>query len=87
MLWLLQEMQHAQYEIEYPMVSTHCDSGHVPDTVGVSWVHGTHIGIAESSDSGATWQYRTTAQIDYKKGKDTYWAPEVIEHNGTIICT
>ncbi len=55
----------------------------VPDTVGVSWVHGTPIGIAESSDAGATWKYRTTAKIDYKKGEDTYWAPEVIEHNGT----
>jgi len=55
----------------------------VPDIVGVSWVHGTAIGIAESSDGGATWKYRTTAQIDYQKGKDTYWAPEVIEHDGT----
>ena len=55
----------------------------VPDTVGVSWVHGTPIGIAESSDGGATWEYRTTAKINYRKGKDTYWAPDVIEHNGT----
>ncbi len=55
----------------------------VPDTVGVSWVHGTPIGIAESSDAGATWKYRTTAKIGYQKGQDTYWAPEVIEHDGT----
>ncbi len=55
----------------------------VPDTIGVSWVHGTPIGIAESSDGGATWRYRTTAKIGYKKGEDTYWAPEVMEHNGT----
>ena len=54
----------------------------VPDAVGVSWVHGTPIGIAESSDLGATWKYRTTAKIGYEKGEDTYWAPEVIEHNG-----
>ena len=33
----------------------------VPDTKGVSWVHGTKIGIAESSDGGATWKYRGTA--------------------------
>ena len=26
----------------------------VPNTPGVTWVHGTHIGIAESSDDGAT---------------------------------
>lgn len=55
----------------------------MPDAVGVNWVHGTAIGIAESSDLGATWKYRNTAKIDYKKGKDTYWAPEVIEHDGT----
>ena len=44
----------------------------VPDTVGVSWVHDTPIGIAESSDLGATWKYRTTAKIGYEKGEDTY---------------
>lgn len=50
---------------------------------GVSWVHGTAIGIAESSDGGATWEYLGTASIGYKKGEDTYWAPDVIEHEGT----
>lgn len=54
-----------------------------PNTPGVSWVHGTHIGIAESSDGGATWNYRGTANIDYGQGEYSYWAPEVIEHNGT----
>jgi hypothetical protein len=49
----------------------------------VTWVHGTPIGIAESADGGATWTYRGTADIGYG-GKDyTYWAPEVIEHDGT----
>ena len=55
----------------------------VPDTPGVTWVHGTKIGIAESSDGGATWIYRGTAEIGYGKGDCTYWAPEVIEHDGT----
>ena len=56
------------------------------DTPGVTWVHGSNIGMAESSDGGATWTYRGTADISY--GKDahpndyTYWAPEVIWHNG-----
>ena len=40
----------------------------VADAEGVSWVHGTPIGIAESSDGGATWTYRCTANIGYKKG-------------------
>ncbi len=53
---------------------------------GVTWVHGTKIGIAESTDGGATWTYRGTAKIRY--GQDvhptdyTYWAPEVIWHGG-----
>jgi hypothetical protein len=52
------------------------------NTPGVTWVHGTRIGMAESSDGGATWTYRGEAQIQY--GKDahpndyTHWAPEVI---------
>jgi hypothetical protein len=43
--------------------------------------------MAESSDGGATWTYRGTADISY--GKDvhpndyTYWAPEVIWVAGT----
>ena len=55
----------------------------VPNTPGVTWVHGTDIGIAESSDGGATWKYRGTANIDYGQGEYSYWAPEVIENNGT----
>lgn len=50
---------------------------------GVSWVHGTPIGIAESEDGGATWKYRCDAKINYGEGEFSYWAPEVIEHEGT----
>ncbi|MFB6341051.1 hypothetical protein ACE1ET_04995 [Saccharicrinis sp. FJH62] len=48
----------------------------------VSWVHGTPIGIAESKDGGASWHY--VADADFKSDKDsiTYWAPEVVWHNG-----
>ena len=49
---------------------------------GVSWVHGTRIGIAESSDGGATWKYRDTCDIQYRLTDYTHWAPEVIENNG-----
>ncbi|MBN1361685.1 MAG: family 43 glycosylhydrolase [Sedimentisphaerales bacterium] len=50
---------------------------------GVTWVHGTPIGIAESSDAGATWTYRGKAEISYGGDEVSYWAPEVIEHDGT----
>jgi rhamnogalacturonan endolyase len=55
----------------------------VPNTPGVTWVHGTRIGIAESSDGGASWKYRGTADIDYGQGEYSHWAPEVIEHDST----
>lgn len=53
-----------------------------PGLDGVSWVHGTRIGIAESADGGATWKYRDTCDIQYRLTDYTHWAPEVIEFNG-----
>jgi hypothetical protein len=53
------------------------------DIDGVSWVHGTRIGIAQSPDGGATWDYRGVAEIHYGKEDFTHWAPEVVEHNNT----
>ena len=49
---------------------------------GVSWVHGTPIGIAESAD-GANWKYCQDANIQYEKKNVTFWAPEVIYSDGT----
>lgn len=50
---------------------------------GVTWVHGTRIGIAQSEDGGRSWTYRDTANINYRPTPDyTHWAPEVIEHQG-----
>jgi hypothetical protein len=53
------------------------------DSTGVAWVHGTRIGIAESKD-GKIWKYKDTANINYRPDNGyTFWAPDVIEHNGT----
>ncbi|MCD7963546.1 MAG: family 43 glycosylhydrolase [Rikenellaceae bacterium] len=52
------------------------------DPDGVDWVHGTPIGIAESEDGGATWKYRGDANILYGEEDYTFWAPDIIEHNG-----
>ena len=54
----------------------------VTNAPGVSWVHGTRIGIAESADGGATWRYRGVAQIPYGEGEYSHWAPEVTWHAG-----
>ncbi|PWK26874.1 beta-xylosidase [Arcicella aurantiaca] len=48
---------------------------------GVTWVHGTRIGIAESSD-GVNWSYKDTCDIQYRLTDYTHWAPEVIENKG-----
>ena len=51
---------------------------------GVTWVHGTRIGIAESSDGGTTWRYRDTANIAYRPDPGyTHWAPDIVEDKGT----
>jgi hypothetical protein len=44
---------------------------------GVSWVHGTRIGIAESAD-GANWKYLHTADLPVGDENDTHWAPDVV---------
>ncbi len=54
----------------------------VPGLDGVTWVHGTRIGIASSVD-GANWHYVDTADIQYRPDSNyTYWAPEVFENKG-----
>lgn len=53
----------------------------VPDLAGVSWVHGTPIGIAESADGGRTWTYVGKARIEPPAAagdEPTWWAPDVV---------
>ncbi|AUS80516.1 glycosyl hydrolase [Actinoalloteichus sp. AHMU CJ021] len=53
------------------------------DVEGFAWVHGTDIGVATSSDGGATWLYRGVAEgLAFERGRNTYWAPEVVWHEG-----
>ncbi len=50
---------------------------------GVSWCHGTHIGVASSRDGGRTWLYRGTLPgLEFEPGSNTFWAPEVLWHDG-----
>ncbi len=55
----------------------------IEDTTGVRWVHGTHIGIAQSADGGAHWTYAGEAKLPLEKPDYTLWAPEVIDVGGT----
>jgi len=60
----------------------------VREANGVTWVHGTHIGIAESLDAGATWKYAGTADIELPPemgGKNaTHWAPDVVRDDAGV---
>jgi len=58
-----------------------------PALPDIAWVHGTRLGIAESRDGGATWNYHGAASItlplDFGTAAEvTHWAPEIIEHEG-----
>jgi hypothetical protein len=55
----------------------------IDDNTGVTWVHGTRIGIAESADGGAHWTYVSEADIPVAAPDYTLWAPEVIDVDGT----
>jgi len=50
-----------------------------PGQSGVTWVHGTPIGIAESADGGRRWKFVGMAQIElpleYGGTNITKWAP------------
>jgi len=44
---------------------------------GVSFAHGTNIGVAESDD-GAQWHYRGALDLNFEFGHHSYWAPEIV---------
>ena len=53
------------------------------DLSGIQRIHGSPVGIAESKDGGASWNYIGDCNIDYKPDPEpTYWAPDIIEHEG-----
>lgn len=53
--------------------------------IGFSYIHGCDIGIASSSDGGKTWIYRGIVEgLNYEPGRNTYWAPEIVEDNGGV---
>ena len=50
--------------------------------IGVSYVHGSKIGVASSKD-GTKWLYRGTLEgLDIEPGHNTFWAPEIVYEQG-----
>ncbi|AEH39060.1 family 43 glycosylhydrolase [Halopiger xanaduensis] len=52
-------------------------------TADKGWIHGSDIGIATSDDGGRSWLYRGTLELSIEPGHNTYWAPEIVHHDGT----
>jgi len=48
---------------------------------GHAWFFGTQVGVA-SSENGRNWCYRGTLNLALEPGHNTFWAPEVIYHEG-----
>lgn len=51
-------------------------------TQDVAAYYGTRIGVASSSDHGQTWIFRGYLNLEFEKGWNTFWAPDVVYHNG-----
>ncbi len=52
------------------------------ETADVAYCYGNAIGIASSDDNGRSWVYRGTLNLEFERGHNTFWAPEVVFHEG-----
>lgn len=52
------------------------------ESADVAYCYGTKIGIACSEDQGRSWYYRGTLDLDFEPGDNTFWAPDVVWHEG-----
>ncbi|HKG07400.1 MAG TPA: hypothetical protein VKB19_13110 [Pedobacter sp.] len=53
------------------------------ETPGVAYCYGNDIGIATSKDHGQTWVYRGVLNLNFERGKNTFWAPDIVYDKGT----
>lgn len=52
------------------------------ESADVAYCYGTSIGIASTKDNGQTWVYRGNLNLDFDKGVNTFWAPDIVYNNG-----
>lgn len=52
------------------------------ETADVAYCYGNEIAIASTSDQGKTWVYRGTLDLEFERGMNTFWAPDVVYHKG-----
>ena len=52
-------------------------------TQDVSAYFGNRVGIASSADHGQSWTFRGYLDLEFERGMNTFWAPDVVYENGT----
>jgi len=52
----------------------------------VAFCYGTDIGIASGENNGQTWVYRGTLNLEFEPGRNTFWAPDIVYHDGVYLC-
>ena len=52
------------------------------DANDVAFCYGTPIGVASSEDHGQTWVFRGYLDLNFEKGWNTFWAPDIIYYKG-----
>lgn len=53
------------------------------DTPGVAYCYGTAVGAASSNNHGQYWLYRGSLNLEFERGHNTFWAPDVVYHDRT----
>lgn len=52
------------------------------ESADVAYCYGNPIGVASGEDNGRTWVYRGTLELNFERGQNTFWAPEVVYNTG-----
>ena len=52
------------------------------DANDVAFCYGTPIGVTSSDDHGKSWVFRGYLDLNFEKGTNTFWAPDVIYNKG-----
>lgn len=59
-----------------------CRRANVP-SYDVSAYHGNRIGVASSDNHGQSWVFRGYLDLEFERGMNTFWAPDVVYEKGT----
>lgn len=73
---LIWNRQEKSWWMLYTQRRANCESENV------AFCYGNAIGIASSHDNGRTWVYRGTLDLKIDEGHNTFWAPDIVYHNG-----